>query len=375
MPKYTLILLIVAVIISCSNPKDETKDEALSENIIELTEAQLKNTNISTSKLEQKTISSILKVNGTIDVPPQNMVSISIPLGGYLKSTKLLPGTHVNKGEEIAIMEDQQYISIQQEYLTAKSKLEFIEAEFFRQEELNKSKASSDKVFQQAKSDYTSQKILVKSLSEKLKLIGINPETLNETSLSRSIKIVSPINGYITKVNANIGKYVNPSDILFEMVNPTDIHLALYVFEKDIDKLNVGQKLVAYTNSTPEKKHACEIILIGRELSQERNVVVHCHFDKYDKGLLPGMFMNAEIEVNNNNAYVIASDAIVHFEGKDYIFETMNQNTFQLIEVKTSVTENNLTQITLVNDSEIASKSFVTQGAYTLLMAMKNKGE
>jgi cobalt-zinc-cadmium efflux system membrane fusion protein len=38
------------------------------------------------------------------------------------------------------------------------------------------------------------------------------------------------------KVNVNIGKYVTPSDILFEIVNPSDIHLALTVFEKILIK-------------------------------------------------------------------------------------------------------------------------------------------
>ena len=73
----------------------------------------------------RKEISSILKLNGIVDVPPQNMVSISVPLGGYLRSTSLLPGMHVRKGDVIAVMEDQQYIQLQQDYLTAKAKIGF----------------------------------------------------------------------------------------------------------------------------------------------------------------------------------------------------------------------------------------------------------
>lgn len=45
----------------------------------------------------------------------------------------------------------------------------------------------------------------------------------------------------------NIGKYVAPTDVLFELVNPDDIHLALTVFEKDFDKLFIGQKLLLTT--------------------------------------------------------------------------------------------------------------------------------
>ena len=220
--------------------------------------------------MEQREISSILKVNGKVDVPPQNMVSISVPLGGYLKTTQLLPGMHVNKGDVIAVMEDQQYIQLQQDYLTAKARIAFLENEYLRQKELNQSQASSDKVFQQAEADYRSQRILITALGEKLKLAGININKISETNISRSINIYSPINGYVSKVNVNIGKYVSSTEVLFELINPLDIHLALKVFEKNLDKLFIGQKLIAYTNNQPDKKYPCEILLIGKDLINGR---------------------------------------------------------------------------------------------------------
>jgi cobalt-zinc-cadmium efflux system membrane fusion protein len=376
MTKYIIIAFTIAALTACNNKKAEDKTEApVAENAVELTDAQLKNSKIETGMIEQRSISSLLKVNGSIDVPPQNMVSISVPLGGYLKSTKLLAGMHISKGEVLAVMEDQQYITLQQEYLTAKAKLIFAEEEFKRQEELNKSKAASDKVFQQAKVEFTTQKVLVKSLSEKLKLIGINPETLTENNLSRSINITSPIDGYVSQVKMNIGKYANPSDILFELVNPTDIHLALNIFEKDIDKLFIGQKLLAYTNNNAAKKYPCEIILIGKDLTQDRSVEVHCHFEQYDKLLIPGMFMNAEIEVQSHNALAIPTDAVVRFEGKQFVFTETENKKYLMQEVTTSNSENGFTQIIFPSDFDATNKTFVTKGAYTLLMKMKNTEE
>ena len=164
-------------------------------------------------------MSSILKVNGVVDVPPQNMVSVSFPLGGYLKSTHLLPGMKVSKGQSIAVMEDQALIQMQQDYLVAKSKVYFLEKEFERQKTLNETKTSSDKIFEQVASEYQMEKVILSSLKEKLLMVGLNPATLTESKISRSISIHSPINGYVSAVNVNIGKYVNPADILFELVN------------------------------------------------------------------------------------------------------------------------------------------------------------
>lgn len=367
-------LSVLWIAISCG-PKEEAVGtvDAVAENTVSLSAEQLKNAAISLGKIEQKSISSILKVNGRVDVPPQNMISISVPMGGYLKSTKLLPGMHLNKGEVIAIMEDQQYIQLQQDYLTAKARLNFIANEYQRQKELNQSKASSDKVFQQTEADYTTEKINVKSLAERLKLISINPDKLDENTISKSINIYSPIDGYVSKVNVNIGKFTQPSEVLFELINPADIHLALTIFERDLEKLSIGQKLFAYTNSQPEKKHECEIILIGKNLSAERSTEVHSHFENYDKSLVPGMYMNAEIEIKNNNVYALPEEAIVRFENNQYIFFANTEGEYTIQEVKTGSAENGFIEI--ISGEPLIDKKIVVKGAYNLLMTMKNKVE
>lgn len=369
---YTIIVTFLFT--ACGNEtttSSETKTELINTTIV-LNETQAKNIDLKTGKLEQKSISSLLKVNGKIDVPPQNMVSISVPLGGYLKSTKLLPGMKISKGEVIAIMEDELFVDLQKEYLTTLAQYNFTEKEYNRQKELNQSKAVSDKVFQQIETDFKMQKIALKSLSEKLKLISIDPEKLNENTISRSVNVYSPINGYVSKVNANIGKHVSASDELFELVNPEDIHLALTVFEKDVDKLFIGQKLIAYNNNS-DKKHNCEILLISHDLASDRSVQVHCHFENYDKSLIPGMFMNAEVSVKSKDAFVIADEAIVNFEGKSYIFIEKTKNTFEMTEVETGIRENGLTE--LLSAEKFATKNIATKGAYSLLMAIKNKSE
>ncbi len=375
MKKLVLITFLFLGFASCNSKKEEEKSATnLSSTSVSLTDAQLKNATIEIGKLEKRSISSTMKVTGKIDVPPQNMFSVSMPLGGYLKTTKLLPGLHLSKGEVIATMEDQEYVQLQQDYLTTKSKLYFSEKEYERQKELNQSQASSDKVFQQADSDYKSLRITLAGLGEKLKLINVNPNSLSEKNISKSVNMYSPINGFVSKVNVNIGKYVNPSDVLFELINPSDIHLNLKIFEKDITKLSIGQKLVAYTNNQPENKHKCEILLISKDLSiDEHSADVHCHFENYDKKLLPGMYMNAEIEVKSNDVLTLPKDAIVNFEGKEYIFVVENKNLFKMTAVNTGTSENGFVEI--LEAENLSVKSIVIKDAYTLLMKLKNKAD
>lgn len=374
--KYFIISTIIFITSCNSAVKQDKAQESENHNTtVVLTNDQFKNADIATGIVEQRSLKSIVKVKGKIEVPPQNMVSISFPLGGYLKSTKLLPGMHISKGEVIAILEDQQYIQLQQDYLMAKANHLYLENEYLRQKELNKSKASSDKIYQQAEADYKSNNILISGLRQKLQLIGINPATLNENNISRTVSIHAPINGFVSDVKVNIGRYINPSDVLFELVNPTDIHLTLTVFEKDIDKLHIGQKLVAYNNNNPDKKYACKIILISQEVTPERTILVHCHFDNYDGALVPGMYMNAEIEVANLNTYVVPEEAIVRYGDKQYIFVALSNRQYEMKEVITGDTDSGFIAISHGKDINLKDATIVTKNAYTLLMTLKNTAE
>lgn len=369
---FIISLLGMASCNHASKP-EEIQGNAEAAHTITLSDVQLKNAGIVTGFIEMKTISEVLKLNGKIDVPPQNLISVSMPLGGYLKSTKLLPGMHINKGEVLAVMEDQQYIQLQQDYLTAKLQFEFLKSEYNRQKELNESKASSDKVFEQTKANYESQIVLVKSLEQKLRLIGINPEALTADNISRNINLLSPINGFVSSVNVNVGKYVNPSDILFELVNPDDIHLNLTVYEKDMDKLSIGQKLYAYTNSQPDKEYLCEIILISKNLSNSNAAEVHCHFEQYEKKLIPGTFMNARVEVSGGTVTALSEEAVVRYENKYYVFVSKGNNTFEMKQVQTGQAEHGF--LALQNAVDLKENPIAIKGAYNLLMAFKNTGD
>jgi cobalt-zinc-cadmium efflux system membrane fusion protein len=372
---YSTVILAVILFNACSNSSAEQQSEEktanTNETLVQLTAAQAKNIGLQTGTVSVKNISGSLKLSGQIDVPPQNLVSVSIPLGGYLKSTQMLPGTQVRKGQLLAIMEDPQYIQLQQDYLNAKNKLAYAGKEYERQKELNSSKASSDKVLQQSESEFRSISIELKALAAKLSLIGINPQRLTENSISRSVGIHSPINGYISRVNVNIGKYVTPSDVIFELVNPTDIHLNLMVYEKDLGKIAIGQKVIVYSNARPDQKYDTKIILLSHSLNENRIAEVHCQFEKYDKKLVPGMYMNAEIQLDNNQGKVLPDDAIVSFENKDYVFVQEGNSSFRMTPIQKGQSENGLT---VVGDG-LEGKRIVTVGAYSLLMKLKNTAE
>ena len=382
------ITLSTALILTNCGSTDKQEQEAHEEEehheegIVEFTQAQYQTVGVTLGGIEKRHLSGLLKVNGLLDVPPQNQVSISVPFGGILKNTELLQGMWVNKNQVIAHMEHPDYIQLQQDYLDASSQLPYMAKEYQRQETLNKENASATKTFERTSADYNALRSRVEALRIKLSLININASDLTPTSIQRSIPVISPIGGYVTEVNANIGKFVQPNEVIFEIIDTRHLHVELMVFEKDVPKLKEGQK-VRFTLANEVKEREAEVHLIGREISPERTVRVHCHLYAEDKNLLPGMYLKATIETSAAETNALPNEAIVSADGKSYCFvqETTTtkqagpQYRFRMIEITTGITDEGYTEVMLPDTFDPGSKNIVLTGAYDLLSKMNNSEE
>lgn len=351
------------------------------ENHIELTNEQLKNTNIEIGKAEMRSLGSEISVNGIIDVPPQGNISINIPYGGFLKYTEMLPGTKVKKGQLLAVIENPVFIDIQQSYLEAVAKGDYLKTDFERQEILFNEEVSSAKVFQQAKSAYNSNKAQINAMEEKLRLIGVNLKSLKAGKVSSAINIYSPVTGQVREVFSNIGKFVGPEDIIMDVTDAKDLHVELTVFESDITKVQTGQKIRFSLANKPESWKEAEVYLIGSGVRDDRSITVHGHLLEEYEDLWPGMFVNARIETGASNSYTLPEDAVVRFNGKNYIFISkgiheengVKKNTFEMVEVKTGSSEAGIIQIlNHANEIDLKNTLVVVKDANTLLAAAKN---
>jgi membrane fusion protein, heavy metal efflux system len=379
--EYYAVVFILCV--SCSEKSPLKKEaETLPEDIVELRSDQIKMAGIDTGSIELRSLSDRLKASGKVSVAPGSFATVSAPLGGFVKSTNLLPGDKVSKGQSLALIENQEFVDIQENYLEAKSRLEYAEAEFKRHSDLYKEDVYSEMNLQQVTADYKSTKAHVTALEQKLILIGIDPAGLNENNIRSTVMLVSPITGYIKSVNVNIGKSVSPADILFEIVNTDNLFLELSLFEKDAGKLSSGQLITFYINNETEE-HKAVITQTGRSVDSDKAYKVYAAVTKGCKNILPGMYVNAIIETSDSKVNALPSDAVVTFDDKDYIFifdrnKEENGNAFteyKIIEVKKGVSDGGFTEITLPETPDLRNAKVVVKGAYNLLSAKKNAGE
>lgn len=373
---YHYIFITACIIVSCQTINKTENEESSNEqqDRITLNKEQAQSLALQFGDLSNVVMSNIIRVQGKVDLPPQNLISVNFPMGGYLKQTKLIPGMQVSKGEVIAVIEDQLIVQLQQDYLSTKSRLELASLELERQKSMAEAKAGVARNLQQAEAEYRLQSITVKSLSEKLKLIGIDPTALNESNISGQVQLRSTINGYVSKVHVNTGKYVQPTETMFELIDPGDIHAALTLFEKDLPYVKKGDKVSIHFHDNRSSVYPAEVILVNRDVDDDRTAIAHCHFEKHPHDLLPGMFVEADIKVKNINAKVLPDEAIVRFGNQQYVFIRTAPSEMQMVAVQTGLTKDGKTEITGGLDA-IPPGNIVLNNAYKLLGMMKNSDE
>ena len=377
MKKYIILLCSTLVLFTnCSKEEKKAEEQetvAAETSILKLTDVQLKNFVIDTASLQNQNLPTTVRLNAKTEVTPQNTVSITNPFGGYVKRIALIPGNYVKQGQVVVVLEDPQYIQMQEDYLTTKALLEQADADFTRQKELNTDKAASDKVMQQAKA--TKQTLLVKkrALEEKLRLMNINPNAVSLSNIKRTINVYAPMSGMVSEVFANTGQYVSPADAMLEIINPNSSLLNVKVFEKDLASVQIGQYLDAYTNANPNQKMTAQISSISKQVNEDGTVDVFARITNPNGvKMTANMYFNIELTVNQMHANVLPEDAVVHYEGKDFVFERQNKNQFKLIPVTIGASANKMVEIKSPANS---GKVYVTKGAYNLLTALKNNGE
>ena len=383
--RHLVIVLLALFLYSCGNPATEKEPEAPEEKehheeneMISLTPEQYDVAGIKLGAVETKSLSATIKVNGVLDLPPKNLVSISTPLEGIVKSTEMLQGMRVQKGTVVATIQNTEFIQMQQDYLDYKSQLDFLKQELARQEELAKENVNSKKALQKARSEFNSVNARLMGQKTRLSLLNISFSALEKGTIARTFNLYAPITGYVTQVNTNTGAFASTTDMLFKIADTEHLHAELTVFEKDVPKLKIGQK-VKFTLANEESERMATVFLIGREISKERTVQIHCHLDKEDSQLIPGMYLKAYVESGSNKVTALPEQAIVEFEGKKYVFVQQikgdkAKNTsygYKMQEVQTGITENGYTQVSLRHQEA----NIVLKGAYDLLSQVKNAEE
>lgn len=325
--KIFLALIAVATIMSCNSNKKgnaETEEHAEHEGpegILMLNELQRGALNLQLGNFQMRNLTTLVKTNGQLEVPPSASADVTAIIGGNVKEIKVFHGDKVNKGQVLAVLEHPDYIIIQEEFAGTANKLEFLEQEYARQKELFENNVGAGKDFQQVKSEYNTAKSRYEGLKSRLQLLNLSPEKVKDGSISSTISIPSPISGFVNDVNIKLGTYVDAKDRLLSITDNREIHADFMVYENDVYLLKNGQKIDLTVSNLPGEELSATIFAIGKEFEPNtRAVHIHATLDKNPGNLIPGMYVSGHIHTDKNNTRTLPNDAVVAEGTKSYIF-------------------------------------------------------
>lgn len=336
--KYKIISLVFISLfaISCGKkeePQGEIKTEQTEENheeapqtITELTEEQMKSVGVTLGSVEMKELTSTIKANGLLRVPNNKKATVTSLYGGVIQTIKVQIGDFVRKGQVLATISNPEYIQVQEQYLTANSRISFAEQEFRRQKELFDNDAGAKKNLQSADSELKSLRTQQASLQRQLQLMGISPGKVSNGNLRSGLVITSPISGTISNINAQIGSYVDVSSPVLDIIDNNSIHLDLQVFEKDLPKMKIGQIVHFKLTNNPETEYDAKIYSIGSSFENEsKTISVHANVTGNRIGLIDGMNITGIVSLDKSTTPAIPDEAIVEADGKYYVFVQTNK--------------------------------------------------
>ncbi len=366
MKNILFTIVITALLFSC---KDAKKEEApKNDGLITVTTTQFQSGGMEIANPVEQDFDVTIKTSGSIDVPPQNRAKVTSFMSGYVKSTKLLIGDKVSKGQALVTLESTDYLDVQKEYVEVAEQINYLKSEFERQKTLFDEKITSQKNYLKAESDYKRAKGMYQSLRSKLQLLNINPTNVEKGKLTSMITIFAPISGDVTVVNANVGQLISPSDVILEIVNNSDLHVELNVFEKDILKVKMGQKIKFTVPEASKEVFEGEVHLVGKSIEgKDRTINVHGHLaDNVKQKLLTGMFVEAGIIVNSKKGLAIPSDALVTENNKYFVLLLDNQkNGYSFKKVPVTLGEKSEDFVEILPNTMInTSSKILTKGAF-----------
>ena len=371
MKRIVYIIVLTLVLTSCK--KNTTEEvETVDNGIISVTKEQFQTMKMEIGSPTEQDFNVAIKTTGKIDVPPKNRVKITSFLGGYIKSTHLLIGDKVKKGQALVTLENTEFIDIQKEYIEVAEQINYLKSEYERQKTLYDEKITSQKNYLKAESEYKRANGMYQSLKKKLQLLSINPAQVQKGNLTSTITIYAPISGDVTVMNANVGMFMSPADVILEIVDTNHLHVELAVFEKDILQVKEGQNIIFTVPQASKEEFKAEVVLVGKSIEGDnRTIMIHGHLDDAIKQrLLTGMFVEANILTNTKKGFAIPIDALITENDKNYVLLLKNNSnsdyTFEKTEVKTGEKLANFTEI-IENNKINKNSKILTKGVFDLI--------
>lgn len=315
-----ILYILFFLTISCGEKKTETEANSKSvSKYISLSSEQEVALGIETAPLQVQNFSNEIVVSGTIEAPPQSLFAVTAKTDAYIRKMYYYTGDKVKKGSVLCEIEHPKIIEWQKDYKQVGQKFSVLQKQFERGKQLLEKQSISERDFDQLESEFQQIKAEKESLEANFQLLGLNPQKVLASPISKSILIKSPVDGIIGSILVKPGQFISSENTLYEIIQPDHLHLELSVYISDLSSISVGDNVEFSIPGSTEIKKAKVHLLAPTVGTEERSAKIHAHLLQENDDLIPGTTVKATIFSKQTSQTVIQNSSVLQMNDKEFV--------------------------------------------------------
>ncbi len=367
---------------------EENEHEEVDFDHIPLTAKQVSTVDLKMGEAVEREMDATIEAKGSLVLRAQAMGDVASLMGGIVKSIFVKEGQLVHRGQIVASVENTDVVSLQREYYSAAKECELAKADLERQLLLSKQGAGVKRTLQQTRKDYQVAHANLLGIGRQLAQMGISTSAVAKGKFTTAFPLRAPISGVVSQLTASLGSYADMQTPLMKIRNTQAVECDLNVFEKDLAKVKVGNRVTLSLTNQPGVKLSGTVYGMNQYFNDgSKSVAVHIKMDDSSLKtsrinhikLFDGMYVSGQIATGSQRCLALPSEAIVSTDGKQYVFALngepkKGEYSFSRHEVSTGVTDGGFTEVKLCDHLK-AGKKIVTDNAFYLASLTGEHGE
>jgi len=366
--KIIIAFIISVLVISCKNKTEQNSEKDLG--LVEISKEQFESEKMTIGEPVLYPFADKVHFTGTIIPSINGQAQISLPLPGIIENIQCKPAQMINKGTVLFEISGHWFIDLQKDFSESSAILSRLKSDYLRAKELYNDNISTQKEFTAAESNYYAENAKYKALKTKLESMGLDVAKIEKGEFYPSFPVKSPINGFVSSISASLGQYIDPQQTIAEIIDNNSFQLKIYVFEKDIDKIDNGQTVEFYLNANKTQKYQATINAIGRTIMLDtKSIECYATITKNKNiNLVSNQFVEGEIFATLDSVLSVPETAIINLENEQYVLMFEKEENaifyFRKVKVSTGRTANNFMELT----GQKPLKKLLLTGTYNIVI-------
>ena len=292
---------------------------------LKLSPEERQNVGLKTVVADLRPIEQVIKVAGVVRPHPDKEAQVSSRVSGKVVGLFFKVGDLVKRGQWLADVQSAEMQKVQVDLIQAENKLTLTKAELDRIQGLVESKIAARKELIAAQNQYQAVQNEIQGLEQQLIILGLSESALKNIRTEKTIAtfpVVAPIGGVIAERNVVLGETVEPSKIIFKVLDPSVVFVEGDAFEEALRELKPRQTVRIRLSSYPEDVFAGKISRFSPTIDpQKRTLRLWVEVANPSGKLKPNLFSEMNIVVGGGQEVLaIPVEALITTEGETFVF-------------------------------------------------------